>query len=703
MPRELLARRILEHMRRPAYSPVKPKELARQLGLSQREYPKLRDLVKQMLGDGQLLRGRRGTLSVPGAGRSVVGVFRGNEAGFGFVRPEPRGEDPDIYIRPDDRMDAATGDRVAVEIIHRGRGRRGPRGRIVQIQQRATRRFVGTYFERGGRGYVEPDGDAILEDIGVGDPGAKGARPRDKVVFEMLRFPSARRPGEGVIAEVLGERGAPGVDTLAVMRQFDLPEHFPEPVQDAAGALADLFDQQDTSGRTDFTGRTTVTIDPADARDFDDGITLEKKPDGGWRLGVHIADVSHFVPVGSALDKEARERATSVYLPTRVIPMLPELLSNGLASLQQEQNRYTLSCLLELDQQARPVSARCVTGVIRVTQRLTYEQVSDLLLSGGGPRMSAEVETLLHDMQELALALRDRRHARGSLELTLPEVALQFDADGNVQGARVVPHDISHQIIEEFMLAANEAVATLLDDVPVSFLRRIHPPPNNKNVYAFAAFARSCGLRIERPGDRHQLQKLLAQVRGRPEAPAINYALLRSMRQAEYSPEPVEHYALASPCYCHFTSPIRRYPDLTVHRLVKASLSRRKGRRVRKDDPDLAALGRHCTDRERRAEQAERELTKVKLLVLLQTRVGEVLDGLVTGVEEFGLFVQSKKFLIDGLVHVSTLPPDDYQLSRTSMVLRGMRHKRQYRLGDSVQVRVIRVDVSRRQLDLALA
>jgi len=281
-------------------------------------------------------------------------------------------------------------------------------------------------------------------------------------------------------------------------------------------------------------------------------------------------------------------------------------------------------------------------------------------------------------------------------------VDLEFDADGRVIGAKVTPHDIWHQIIEEFMLAANEAVARQLTVRSVPFLHRIHPAPNQKNVYAFAAFARSCGLHITRPGDRHHLQKVLAEVHGRPEESAVNFALLRSMRQAEYSPEPEEHYALASPCYCHFTSPIRRYPDLTVHRLIKADLGRRGKRPPREAGEDLASLGRHCTDREHRSEQAERELTKVKLLVLLQKHVGQELEGLITGVEEFGLFVQSKQFLIDGLVHVSTLPPDDYQLSRTNMVLTGTRGKRQFRLGDSIRVRVVRVDVSRRHLDLEL-
>ena len=371
--------------------------------------------------------------------------------------------------------------------------------------------------------------------------------------------------------------------------------------------------------------------------------------------------------------------------------------------MQEQRHRYTLSCMIGFDRRGRRVSARCAVCVIRVDKRLTYEQVSDVLVRGRGPRLSAPVKTLLADMQELALLLKAQRHARGALELALPEVDLEFDANGNVVGAKVVPHDISHQVIEEFMLAANEAVAQYLTDQGVPFLHRIHPPPNNKNVYAFAAFARSCGLRITRPGDRHQLQKLLDQVKDRPEAYAINFALLRSMRQAEYSPEPVEHYALASPCYGHFTSPIRRYPDLTVHRLVKASLARGKRSRRRPPKDDLAGLGRHCTDRERRSERAERELTKVKLLVLLQQHVGQVLDGLITGVEEFGLFVQSKKFLIDGLVHISTLPSDDYQLSRTTMALIGTRRKRQFRLGDSIRVRVVKVDVSRRQLDLELA
>jgi len=395
-----------------------------------------------------------------------------------------------------------------------------------------------------------------------------------------------------------------------------------------------------------------------------------------------------------------------------VLPMLPEVLSNGLASLQQGRVRFTKTALMEFDPTGICVDVQLTSAAIKVTKRLTYEQVTEAL---GDPKnhagkLSAKVMALLDRARELAALLRQRRFERGALELYLPEVKLQLDDEGKVAGARFVEPDVSHQIIEEFMLAANEAVARHLEDRDYLFLRRIHPEPDPQKLRAFAEFAASLGLKIERPQSRPELQKVISQSIGRPEVYAVNYALLRSLKQAVYSPADEGHYALASDCYCHFTSPIRRYPDLTIHRLIEETIGAgtKKRRRKRSDGPRgdegaLLALGEHCTLTERRAEQAERELIKLKLLGYLEQRVGMELDAVITGVEDFGFFAQAEQMPADGLVHVSTLGDDYYYLEEATHSLVGRRRGRRYRLGDVVRLRIVRVDLDRRQLDFRLA
>jgi ribonuclease R len=544
---------------------------------------------------------------------------------------------------------------------------------------------------------VRVDGTVFSHSIYVGDPGAKGAKLEDKVVFEMLRFPSAEDRGEGVITEVLGPRGKPGVDTLSIIRALGLPDVFPDDALQEARAAAAAFDEADLDGREDLTSALVVTIDPADAHDFDDAISLTLDPHSRhWQLGVHIADVAHFAPPGSALDREARRRATSVYLPQKVLPMFPELLSNGLASLQQGKVRFVKSALMDLTPHGQKTTARFANGVIRVRKRFNYDEVTQILEdpAGKGAKLDREVLALL--LRDLAMILRKRRLKRGALELNMPEVELEYDDQGRVSGAHLRRHDVSHQIIEEFMLLANEAVATQLDSLGVPFLRRVHPAPEPNKLRAFAEFARILGYKIQRETDRFALQRILEQSAGQPEAYAVHYALLRSLKQASYSPEEEGHYALASENYCHFTSPIRRYPDLQVHRLLGRWL--RTGK-AGSDEAELAALGGHCSKMERRAELAERELIKLKLLTYLSERIGHEMEVIITGVADYGFYGAAEELPVEGLVHVSTLTDDYYYFDEASHSLNGRRTKRRYRLGDRVKVKVVRVDLQRRQLD----
>jgi ribonuclease R len=708
-----LEAQILAALSRKTYHPLKPKALARKLGISAAHYGEFRQTLRELSRQKRLEIGKNHTVRNARPHGTVTGIFRRTSTGTGYVRPHPieGNAGPEIRIPMYDSLDAATGDEVLVKITRKPNRRDlGPAGIILQVLERATHQFVGTYFERDGQGFVRVDGTVFSHSIYVGDPGAKGARPEDKVVLEMLRFPTPEDRGEGVLTEVLGPRGQPGVDTLSIIRAFGLPDEFPEDVLQEAREEAAAFDEENLDGREDLTAETSITIDPVDARDFDDAVSLvQDSRSKHWLLGVHIADVSHFAPPGSALDREARKRGTSVYLPQRVLPMFPELISNSLASLQQGKVRYVKSVLIDFTPAGQKTGARFANAAIRVRRRFTYERVGAILAAHegqtprqahgsqpAGARLEPEVLALLLRMRDLARILRRRRLRRGALELNMPETELELDEQGRVSGAHFVKHDLSHQIIEEFMLAANDAVAEQLADLGVPFLRRIHPAPDPIKLKAFAEFARILGYKMEREADRFALQRVLEKSADRPDAYAVHYALLRSLKQAVYSPEEEGHYALASDNYCHFTSPIRRYPDLTVHRLLERWLH---SRRAGSDETELAALGEHCTKTERRAEMAERELIKLKLLTYLNERIGMELEVVITGVADYGFFGQAEKLPVEGLVHISTLNDDYYYYEEASHTLTGRRTHRRYRLGDKVRVNVVRVDLQRRQLD----
>jgi ribonuclease R len=782
---------ILEIVQDAEYYPVKPKMLARRLGIVQTQGKDVRKVVKQMVLRGELvyemdhkIRGARPgdedvqeespredvstTATAPEEiapekqvatakddrptqnqpvesspretprqrsrfqdpsqeGHIVIGAFRRNDRGFGFVRPHATDdserteeERADIYIPGRFSRDASTGDIVAVGVSRRrnweAQDDRGPRGRIIKVVERESHKFVGTYHERRGGAYVKVDGRIFSDPVAVGAPRSSEARDGDKVVIEIVRFPTHEHGGEGVVVEVLGERGKPGLDTLLVVREFNLPDHFDEPAKQAARTIVEAFNEDDIpEGRHDAIGETTVTIDPPDARDYDDAISLIKLENGHWRLGVHIADVSHFVRPKSPLDREARERGTSVYLPDRVIPMLPEVLSNGLASLQPERVRMVKTAYLEFDPSGIRVATEIKNAVIRSDRRLTYQEVDEFIADPAPFKepWGDDVHGLVGRMYELAMILRHRRIENGALELSLPEVRIVLDDLGNVGGARVRRQTEANQIIEEFMLAANEAVAETLADAEIPFLRRNHKDPALRKLKAFDEFVHEVlreGQADELPplaesfekGElvgRFAIQRLLKAIEGRPEERAINFALLRSLQRAEYGPHDEGHYALASRNYCHFTSPIRRYPDLHVHRLLEEIIA---GRTPSSDFDQLLILGRLCSDREQRAEKAERELTKLKLLEYMSGKVGEEMTAVVTGIENFGMFVQGVELPAEGLIALRTMGDDVYTFERKSCSLTGRKEGNAYRLGDIVQVEVLRVDKDRRELDFKL-
>lgn len=753
---------ILTYTRQPAYKPIKPTVIAERLGLIDEDRVKaVRRTIKKMVKAGELEYGPNHLVLPSDEGHpsrenlapkkkkkktdtsnQIVGTFRRVSTGEGFVRPEgtaaSAGRDADIHIAKKAALDAHTGDKVRIKIDQQSGYKGKPEGRVIDVVERATNRFVGTYFEREDMGLVEVDGKVFSQPIYVGDPGAKGVKPDDKVVIDMVRFPSHVRDGEAVIVQVLGGKGEPGVDTLSIVYEFGLPGEFSDEVIADAHRQAELFDESIGPDRRDLTGDTIITIDPATARDFDDAISLKqidsKYGEGKhWLLGVHIADVSHFVPEKTTLDSEAYNRATSVYLPDTVIPMLPEIISNNLASLQPDKVRYAMTCEIEFSAEGVPIAVDVFKSAIKSCRRFTYEEVDEYLLAKGlverddkagagrpddgadeetderpSPNpsqkgseidLTPEVDTLLTNMFELAMTLRGRRFKAGALELSMPEVEIDLDDNGKMCGAHVEVNTESHQIIEEFMLAANIAVATKLRDEGLIFLRRVHGDPDSRKLKALTSFVRDLGFKVDSLESRFELQRLLEQVQRDPRRHAVNYAVLRSMQRATYSPEDEGHYALAADCYCHFTSPIRRYPDLTVHRLINALNS---GKKPAQKMEDYFIWGDHCSDREQRATAAERELTKVKLLNYLSDKIGTEMEGIVTGVERFGLFVAGREIPAEGFIHISALGDDYYKFDRDSHSITGFQAGNSYRLGDVVRVAVANVDVDARELDFRM-
>lgn len=703
-----LAQQILDFVYHPQYQAVKPKGIHRALGLPQDDYPLVRKTVKRLVLEGKLAYATNHLVltpqSITGDPKLTRGTFRQAAAGFGFVRPQPTGKlvsVEDIFIPAPATGSAMEGDTVAVRV--RGSRRGGKEGEVVEIVARARRQFAGTYGVEQKQSVVWLDGVPNAAPVMVGDVRGLPIEQGDKVVVELVKYPDQNSVGEAVILEVLGSSKNPAVDTLAVMRQFGLQEEFPAEVIAQARAQADAFVEGDIpEDRRDLTQVVTLTIDPYDARDFDDAVSLSKNEKGNWELMVHIADVSHFVPIGSLLDEEAKQRATSVYLPDRVIPMLPELISNHLASLQPNKVRLTKTVLMEMNDKGIVVHQEVFNSAIYNDQRLNYEQVDMYLQSPEDwrERLTPEIFQLLRDMHTLAMVLRRNRNEDGALELHLPEVKIDLDKSGKVKGARLVENTQSHQMIEEFMLAANQAVAMWLDDLEIPFLRRAHAPPERRRLQKLSDFVRDLGIKCESLESRFEIQKVIERVRGKPTEYAVNYAILKSMSKAVYQPEMEMHYALQFDHYCHFTSPIRRYPDLQVHRTVDRLVRQQKP--VGDPLPVLITLGQHCSDKEQNAEFAEREVIKIKILHFLKKKIGESLPGVISGVTPEGFYVRGTKFPAEGFVSVKSLPDDRYRFERQGQVLEGFRRGNRFRLGDSVTTAIGEVDLARRSLLLTL-
>jgi ribonuclease R len=696
---EVFKNQIIKLLKHTDYEPVKLSQLAKTLGISSEDYPQFKEAFDQLRQAGHVVVGARNLISLPALAGQIVGTFRANPRGFGFVVPLEPNSHGDLFIPPTAKADAMTGDIVIAKVKRKGKrgGEMRYSGQIIEVLERAQNRFVGTLVKYPQAWLVEPDGKSFFDPISVDDVTAKGAKEKDKVVIEILSYPTEKYLARGVIIEVLGKAGRYDTEIKSIIHQYHLPGQFDAGCLEQARRAAAHFDPEKRRARQDITDKVIITIDPPDAKDFDDAISIEKDSHGNPVLGVHIADVSHFVTQDSPLDAEAKIRGNSVYLPGKTIPMLPEILSNGICSLQPDQKRFAKSVYITYDRQGNILSRSFANSIICSKQRLTYQQ-ADRILKGHTKDTMPEVIELLKEMENLSRAIEQRRRKNGMIHLDLPETELVFDKAGQVVDAHPADNSYPHTIIEMFMVEANDAVASLLDRLNVPFMRRIHPEPDPMSMKNLARLVRAFGYTLPRNPDRKVIQDLLAAVQGADCSFAVNLTVLRSFEKAQYAPLHIGHYALASTHYCHFTSPIRRYADLMVHRNLEFYLQNK--RTPREQEQNLTETGKHITFTEQRAEDAENELTTVLTLQMLSKKIGEQLDCVVTGLTGFGVFVQCRKFGIEGLIRMDALGPDQWNFNDKTQCIVGERSGRSIRLGQAIKVLIVSVNVPARQLDV---
>jgi ribonuclease R len=704
----LNSEQLLAAMRDKIEHPVTARELVQRLKIPREQRVTVKRLLQKLVDAGHLVQTRGNHFGLPDRMNLVVGRVQTHPRGFGFVVPDKplEGVSGDIFIAGANLNQAMHGDRVVARIEQRREDR--AEGRIVRVLERGSKTIVGRFeVDDTGTGYLVPFDRRVIMDVMVANEDRKDARPADMVVAEITRWPTATRSAQGRVLEVLGDIEEPGVDTEIIIRKFGITDKHSDDAVAEATRLGTAVKEKDLKGRTDFRKIRTVTIDGEHARDFDDAITIEKLAGGHYKLGVHIADVAHYVPEGGALDEEAYERGTSVYFPDRAVHMFPSELSTGLCSLKPNVDRLVQSCVMEIDRQGTVVRYEIHDGVIHSDARMTYTDVSAILMDRDPALLEkySDFVPMFETMRELFEILNDRRRRRGSIDFDLKEPAIILDDEGMVKQIIAAERRVANRIIEEFMLVANETVAEHLDGHAVPTLYRIHEPPDPLKVAQFEEFVSTLGYSLAAPPNeirpRH-FQNLVERIHGKPEEKPIAFLMLRTMQKARYAETNSGHFGLAAKSYTHFTSPIRRYPDLVVHRTLRESRQGMAKDRIEELTDDLPEMGRHTSERERRAAEAERELVQWKKVRFMADKVGDEFDGYVTGVTAFGLFIELVEHFVEGMVHVSTMVDDYYRFIEGQHLLRGEHTGQMYRLGDKVRVQVIKVDMERRQIDLGI-
>ncbi len=686
------------------YKPITVKEMRAVLQVPAKDKRDFRQVLDELLAEGKIYMSHRGRLK-PVVENLVTGKYMATKKGFGFVRVE--GEEEDIYISAHSAKGAMEGDSVQVLLSGRSRGKRRE-GEVVAILERGTDIIVGTYSSSKSFGFVVADNPKFTKDIYIAKADTKGAVTGHKVVVEITDFGSENRNPEGRVLEILGHVNDPGIDILSIMKAYGLPEEYPEPVMDEVEKIADEVREEEKAGRADYRMLQTVTIDGEDAKDLDDAITLEKEGDI-YHLGVHIADVTQYVRERSPLDKEALKRGTSVYLIDRVIPMLPHKLSNGICSLNQGVDRLTLSCMMDINEKGEIIKHRIEEAVINVDRRMSYTSVHKIIEEQDEQERKEyhELIPMFERMYELAEIMRKRRFSRGSIDFDFPESKITLDAKGKPVDVCIYERNNAHRIIEEFMLAANQTVAEEYFWQELPFVYRTHEPPDIEKISELNAFVSHFGYTIKIGAEEEvhpkELQKLICNVNGTPEEALIARLTLRSMKQAKYTVSCEGHFGLAMKYYTHFTSPIRRYPDLQIHRIIKENLHGKMGeKRIAHYQKILPEVTAQASSLERRADDAERDVEKMKKAEYMEQFIGESFDGIISGVTSWGMYVELPN-TIEGMIRVADIPGDYYYFEEEQYQMVGERTHKTYKLGQKLRVTVDHVDKILRTIDFVIA
>lgn len=687
---------VLSLLKNNGHKTFRPKEISKELGYDDnRSYRAFRGVLTELEEEGVVVRARHGRITLPRKPSKVQGTLRVNPKGFGFLEVE--GTTDDLYIRESNMGNALDGDLVLAGLSAPTRGDRRREAEVLEVIERKRTTLVGTFRKKGHFAFVVPDDNRVPQDVYVPEKAFSGAEDGDKVVVSIDAFEDRRASPEGRILEVIGPSSDSSVQVLALAMSYDVRAGFPDDVVKQAESIPTRIPKKEIERRLDLREYPIFTIDPADAKDLDDAIHIRSLDNGNFEIGVHIADVSHYVEVDSSLEREAYERATSVYLVDRVIPMLPERLSNGVCSLNPKEDKLCFSVMVEITTRGAVKGYEIRESIIHSKQRFSYEEAQALL---DGKKADSDLATDIQTAGRLAKALTRRRMKNGAVDFDLPEVKVELDDSGKPVRLYRKDRMDANRLIEEFMLLANRVVARSISRQKKSrtFVYRIHDRPDPEKIRKLAEYVRAFGYRLPLTGgsvDSHDLNDLLEEVKGKPEEPVIEQAALRSMAKAVYSTKNIGHYGLAFKHYSHFTSPIRRYPDLLAHRLLKRYAS--GGGDV--DQQQFEAWCEHCSDKERSAVEAERESIKLKQVEYIRDHVGDSFDGVISGVTKFGIFVELTDILVEGMVHVRDIDDDFYEYDESSYMLMGRHSGRKFKLGDSVRVQVVSANLESREID----
>ena len=696
---------LLDMMKHPGYVPMKIKEITTVLQVPPSDRMQLEVLLGELIKEGKVIRTKRGKFAVPQTFNLIAGTFQGHPKGFGFLILDE--DEKDIFIPASGVNGAMHKDRVLCRITKQPTSEKRAEAEVIEILQRGPESLVGTYQENENFGFVVPDDQKYSRDIFIPKKLSKGAVTGHKVLVQITDWAEERRNPDGKVISILGHVNDPGVDILSIIYQYDLPREFPKEVMDEVENTGTEVAENDKKGRTDLRAVPMVTIDGEDAKDLDDAISIEKLRNGRYKLGVHIADVTHYVKEGHPLDQEALERGTSIYLVDRVIPMLPHKLSNGICSLNAGVDRLALTCMMEIDQNGQVQAHQIMETVIKIDERMTYTAVKKILVDEDEELKERykPLVPMFETMRDLADVLRKKRMKRGAIDFDFQETKVILDKEGTPVEIRPYDRNVATRIIEEFMLVCNETIAEDYYWQEKPFVYRSHEEPDPEKILSLTEFINNFGYNMKGGANKvhpKDLQKVLDEVEGKPEENVISHLLLRSMKQARYTAECNGHFGLAARYYCHFTSPIRRYPDLQIHRIIKYNLHNElKGKKEAVLFARMPEVSKQSSMRERRAEEAERETIKLKKVEYMEQFIGKMFEGVITGTTSWGIYVELPN-TVEGLVHVNEMADDYYIYDEPGHRWIGEHTKQIYRLGDKVHVQVIKTNTMTRSIDFRL-